>query len=421
MNSENPTQTYAPASPTLRRAGDAPYRPWYVQRATASNARAPLANITVYAHPYAFTPNNEPLFLQYGTAAAEEAARFSHTLGGWHAEDARYGRYEQQRGGGGYDYYGPNGYESYHGRGGHASYDNGYGNTGQAHGQYEHRAVTGGEYVNGGRVHGANGAEVVEGKEERTQENRAGHGSSAVGYDPENTGYDGRYGLQAGEQKGAGHKDDETKSGDLEEREGSSDEDRNEKLPVTRACRDFDELEGNETKRMTRQDGVQQNSKDKTSVDGTDMGYERVSRRWTDGSRSEDRGDGSSGGRASKRTRLNWTESLHTAFLKAVEKIGIDNAVPTTIMKEMGEGGLTRENVASHLQKYRGMLKKEKEEEERRLLLKAVRKSAEKGGARREGLTDEEVLEFVAERESGGGSRGGVGRGNVVGRDGRRR
>jgi SHAQKYF class myb-like DNA-binding protein len=53
-----------------------------------------------------------------------------------------------------------------------------------------------------------------------------------------------------------------------------------------------------------------------------------------------------------------WTPQLHKLFEEAVQKIGLDKAVPKTIMQYMNVEGLTRENVASHLQKYRLSLKK---------------------------------------------------------------
>ena len=60
-----------------------------------------------------------------------------------------------------------------------------------------------------------------------------------------------------------------------------------------------------------------------------------------------------------KRTRLIWTEELHKIFLKSVDRCGgIDHALPKAIMKDMKVDGLTRENVSSHLQKYRLRLKK---------------------------------------------------------------
>lgn len=59
-----------------------------------------------------------------------------------------------------------------------------------------------------------------------------------------------------------------------------------------------------------------------------------------------------------KRTRLVWTPQLHKRFVEAVGHLGIKNAVPKTIMQLMNVEGLTRENVASHLQKYRLYLKR---------------------------------------------------------------
>ncbi|KAG9138081.1 hypothetical protein Leryth_001337 [Lithospermum erythrorhizon] len=56
--------------------------------------------------------------------------------------------------------------------------------------------------------------------------------------------------------------------------------------------------------------------------------------------------------RTLKRPRLVWTPQLHKRFVDAVAHLGIKNAVPKTIMQLMSVDGLTRENVASHLQKY---------------------------------------------------------------------
>ena len=55
-----------------------------------------------------------------------------------------------------------------------------------------------------------------------------------------------------------------------------------------------------------------------------------------------------------KRSRLVWTSDLHKKFLDAVERCGgIEHALPKAIMNDMKVMGLTRENVSSHLQKYR--------------------------------------------------------------------
>lgn len=52
------------------------------------------------------------------------------------------------------------------------------------------------------------------------------------------------------------------------------------------------------------------------------------------------------------RNRVVWTEELKERFVDAVELLGCE-AVPTAILREMNVDGLTRQNVASHLQKYR--------------------------------------------------------------------
>lgn len=59
-----------------------------------------------------------------------------------------------------------------------------------------------------------------------------------------------------------------------------------------------------------------------------------------------------------KKPRLVWTPELHMRFMNAVNHLGIKNAVPKTILQLMNVEGMTRENVASHLQKYRLYLKR---------------------------------------------------------------
>lgn len=66
----------------------------------------------------------------------------------------------------------------------------------------------------------------------------------------------------------------------------------------------------------------------------------------------------SAAARTLKRPRLVWTPQLHKRFVDVVAHLGIKNAVPKTIMQLMNVEGLTRENVASHLQKYRLYLKR---------------------------------------------------------------
>ncbi|KAL2322931.1 hypothetical protein Fmac_027310 [Flemingia macrophylla] len=54
-----------------------------------------------------------------------------------------------------------------------------------------------------------------------------------------------------------------------------------------------------------------------------------------------------------KKMKVDWTPELHKQFVKAVELLGIDQAIPSKILELMEVEGLTRHNVASHLQKFR--------------------------------------------------------------------
>ncbi|KAL9267025.1 Transcription factor BOA-like protein [Drosera capensis] len=99
------------------------------------------------------------------------------------------------------------------------------------------------------------------------------------------------------------------------------------------------------------------------------------------------------GGRRGR--RLVWTPQLHKRFVDVVGHIGIKNTVPKTIMQMMNVEGLTRENVASHLQKYRLYLK--------RMQGLSPRRTSEGGDQQEEGSSS----------QRGGG--GGMGHGNVTG------
>ncbi|GAV59963.1 Response_reg domain-containing protein/Myb_DNA-binding domain-containing protein, partial [Cephalotus follicularis] len=59
-----------------------------------------------------------------------------------------------------------------------------------------------------------------------------------------------------------------------------------------------------------------------------------------------------------KKPRVVWSPELHRKFIAAVNQLGIDKAVPKKILDMMNVEKLTRENVASHLQKYRLYLKR---------------------------------------------------------------
>ncbi|CAJ1936765.1 unnamed protein product [Sphenostylis stenocarpa] len=58
-----------------------------------------------------------------------------------------------------------------------------------------------------------------------------------------------------------------------------------------------------------------------------------------------------------KKDRVVWSTELHSAFLDAINKLGHANAVPKKILQLMNIPGLERYHVASHLQKYRKLLK----------------------------------------------------------------
>lgn len=90
-----------------------------------------------------------------------------------------------------------------------------------------------------------------------------------------------------------------------------------------------------------------------------------VSAHFTYGNSGELYGDeGGSGGSGAgldadgKRVRLVWTQELHNRFINALSHLGLKHAVPKNILTMMNVEGMTRENVASHLQKYRLYLKK---------------------------------------------------------------
>ncbi|KAE8706183.1 Two-component response regulator ARR1 [Hibiscus syriacus] len=77
-------------------------------------------------------------------------------------------------------------------------------------------------------------------------------------------------------------------------------------------------------------------------------------RRKDDEDETEDRDDTST----LKKPRVVWSIELHQQFVAAVNQLGIDKAVPKKILELMNVPGLTRENVASHLQKYRLYLRR---------------------------------------------------------------
>uniref|UniRef100_A0ACD6A6K7 Uncharacterized protein n=1 Tax=Avena sativa TaxID=4498 RepID=A0ACD6A6K7_AVESA len=51
-----------------------------------------------------------------------------------------------------------------------------------------------------------------------------------------------------------------------------------------------------------------------------------------------------------KKPRVSWTGELHNRFIEAVNRLGLDRAVPKAILRMMNVRNLSRDSVASHLQ-----------------------------------------------------------------------
>ncbi|AEC07932.2 response regulator 13 [Arabidopsis thaliana] len=68
--------------------------------------------------------------------------------------------------------------------------------------------------------------------------------------------------------------------------------------------------------------------------------------------------DGESLSQPPKKKKIWWTNPLQDLFLQAIQHIGYDKVVPKKILAIMNVPYLTRENVASHLQKYRLFVKR---------------------------------------------------------------
>ncbi|CAM0909152.1 unnamed protein product [Alopecurus aequalis] len=77
-----------------------------------------------------------------------------------------------------------------------------------------------------------------------------------------------------------------------------------------------------------------------------------------DGEDSDENRESTSVSTTRKKPRVSWTRELHGRFMEAINLLGVDKAVPKTKLQMMDVSNLTRGNVASHLQKYRIVLKR---------------------------------------------------------------
>nr|GMC58478.1 two-component response regulator ORR24-like [Ipomoea batatas] len=89
-------------------------------------------------------------------------------------------------------------------------------------------------------------------------------------------------------------------------------------------------------------------------LSGTAEQSEKLNKRRKD----EDDGSENEDPATQKKPRVVWSAELHRKFVAAVNHLGIEKAVPKRILDMMNVEGLSRENVASHLQKYRLYLKR---------------------------------------------------------------
>ncbi|KAJ7945499.1 Two-component response regulator [Quillaja saponaria] len=78
---------------------------------------------------------------------------------------------------------------------------------------------------------------------------------------------------------------------------------------------------------------------------------------------------------STKKARVVWSVDLHQKFVKAVNQIGFDKVGPKKILDMMNVPWLTRENVASHLQKYRLYLSRLQKENDQKTSLSEVKHS----------------------------------------------
>ncbi|XP_042012823.1 putative two-component response regulator ARR21 [Salvia splendens] len=104
-----------------------------------------------------------------------------------------------------------------------------------------------------------------------------------------------------------------------------------------------------------QQENVETNKASSSSKDATRLNQKRKAVELYEERCDNNNGDRNKG----KKQRVTWTKEMHQKFVDAIVRLGNDKAVPKKIVEVMGVPWLTRENVASHLQKYRCYTKQE--------------------------------------------------------------
>ncbi|VAI80903.1 unnamed protein product [Triticum turgidum subsp. durum] len=77
-----------------------------------------------------------------------------------------------------------------------------------------------------------------------------------------------------------------------------------------------------------------------------------------DGANNDENKENTQASTTQKKPKVGWTIELHTKFMEAINQIGLYRATPKKILEMMNVDFLTRQNVSSHLQKYKLYLKR---------------------------------------------------------------
>ncbi|KAJ8573267.1 hypothetical protein K7X08_009778 [Anisodus acutangulus] len=134
-----------------------------------------------------------------------------------------------------------------------------------------------------------------------------------------------------------------------------------EKEKSRKAAVNFQEENDDENASRLPQNLTVETSTENTSSADTDAAiraHDLKGKRKANSDRSEENGENRD---IEKKRRVIWTPKMHQNFVQAIHQLGHEKAVPKKIVEIMNEPGLTREHVASHLQKYRMCVKRAQE------------------------------------------------------------